>query len=266
MSEDFENVWLDIQKRLMSGTLVRFWNPEKGYSGGSFPIDDVDAAGVIVRHGQTGSARRVSKRNFQHLFAFRQANNHGFIASAELGKPSEDSSYILSILQWRDETQCLPAPAQRIPFVPIPPQSEAVLATGLAGNAHYGKQVLLEATESRAVLLGPSIEIDFGTGPPARIDATVGDIAVVIEAGVSRQVRGAVLDLICHSYPKKLLMLLPDHMISRGITAEQCRNILRRFCPEGSFRVFVLKGSGSSPQLTQDAAIMAGVLADLWSG
>ena len=263
MNENFEGVWSDIRRQLMPGTLVRYWSAEEGYTGGAFSIDDVDGATVIVRHGQMG--RRVSKRDFQHLFAFWDAYNRGTIGRVELGKRSENATYILSILQWCDEAQISAAPTLRVSSVPIPPQSETILATGLAGLGEYGKRVLQEATEGRAVLHGPSVEIDYGAGPTARVDATVADIAIEIESRVSKQVRGAVLDLICHPYPKKLLVLLPDHMTSRGIAAEQCRNILERFCPDGFFRVLVLKGSGVSPQLDEDAAIMAAVLADLRS-
>ena len=261
MKENFEEVWSDIRQRLMPGTLVRYWSAEGGYTGGAFFINDVDGTAVIVRHGQMAHQRRISKGDFQRLFASWDAYNGGTIGRAEFAKRSENTSYILSILQWRDETQRPAAPAPRISSVSIPPQSE----TGLAGHGEYGKRVLHEATEGLAVLQGPSVEIDYGAGPPARVDATVGDIAIEIESRVAKQVRGAVLDLICHPYPKKLLVLLPDHLTSRGIAAEQCRNILKRFCPDGFFRVLVLKGSGVSPQLDEDAAIMAAVLADLRS-
>ena len=261
MNENFEAVWSDIRQRLMPGTLVRYWSAEEGYTGGAFHIDDVDGPAVIVRHGQMGLQRRILKGDFQHLVSSWGAYNLGTIGRAEFAKRSENTSYILSILHWRDETQSSAAPALRISSVYIPPQSEA----GLAGHGEYGKRVLHEATEGRAVFNGPSVEIVYGAGPPARVDATVGDIAVEIESRVSKQVRGAVLDLICHPYPKKLLVLLPDHITSRGLAAEQCRIILKRFCPDGFFRVLVLKGSGSNPQLNEDAAIMAAVLADLRS-
>jgi hypothetical protein len=259
MKENFEGVWSDIRQRLMPGTLVRHWSVEGGYKGGAFLIDDVDGAAVIVRHGQMGQQRRILKGDFQRLFASWDDYNRGTIGQAAFAKLSENSTYILSILQWRDETQSPAAPALWIPSVSIPPQSE----TGLAGHGEYGKRVLHEATEGRAVLHGPSVEIDYGAGPPARVDATVGDIAIEIESRVSKQVRGAVLDLICHPYPKKLLVLQPNHITNRGIAAEQCRNILERFCGDGFFRVVVLKGSSVNPRLAEDAAIIAAVLAEL---
>ena len=134
----------------------------------------------------------------------------------------------------------------------------------MAGHDEYGKRVLLEATGGTAVQYGASVEIDYGAGRPARIDGTVGDlVAVEIESRVSKQVRGAVLDLICHPYSKKLLALLPVHMSNPAVTAAQCRNILERFCPENSFRVVVLEGSGESPRLAEDTAIVAAALGEL---
>jgi hypothetical protein len=105
----------------------------------------------------------------------------------------------------------------------------------MGAHDEYGKRVLQQATEGIAVHYGKPVEIDYGAGQPARIDATVGDIAVEIESRVSKQVRGALLDLICHSHPKKLLVLLPVHMSNPEITAEQCRNIMNRFCRKTPF-------------------------------
>jgi hypothetical protein len=133
----------------------------------------------------------------------------------------------------------------------------------MAGHDEYGKRVLREATKGIAVYYGTPVEISYGSGQPARIDATVGDIAIEIESRVSKQVRGAVLDLICHAHPKKLLVILPVHMSNPEVTADQCRNIMKRFCPENSFRVVVLKGTGESNRLAEDSAILAAALVDL---
>ena len=134
----------------------------------------------------------------------------------------------------------------------------------MGGHDEYGKRVLLEATGGAAAQYGPSLEIDYGAGKPARIDGTVGEmVAVEVESRVSKQVRGAVLDLICHSYSKKLLALLPVHMGNPEVTAAQCRNILGRFCPEDCFRVVVLNGSGEDPRLDEDAATVAAALKNL---
>ena len=100
---------------------------------------------------------------------------------------------------------------------------------------------------------GASVEIDYGAGQPARIDGTVaGVIAVEIESRVSKQIRGAVLDLICHSYTKKLLVLLPVHMSDPGVAMKQCEHILLRFLKRSDFRVVLLTGSGDYHRLEPD--------------
>ena len=83
------------------------------------------------------------------------------------------------------------------------------------------------------------VGIDFGTGcPRARIDGTIaGRIAVEIESRVDKQIRGALLDLICHPLSQKLLIILPIHMTDAARTTVMCRNILARFLPANSFRV-----------------------------
>jgi len=135
----------------------------------------------------------------------------------------------------------------------------------MAAHDEYGKRVLRETAGNAVVVhYGSSVEINYGTTHPARIDATVGnDIAVEVESRTSKQVRGAVLDLICHPYPKKLLLLLPVHMSNPVIAAEQCRHILKRFCPDQFFRVVLLQGSGGNPQLAVDTALVAESLRSL---
>ena len=99
-----------------------------------------------------------------------------------------------------------------------------------------------------------------GRGRPARVSGVIGNnIAIEIEAQATRFVRGAVLDLICHPYPSKLLALLPV-MYNIEITAAQCRNIFGRFCPPGSFQVVVLAGTAERPKLEQDTSTLSAAL------
>src|SRR5690242_15209122 len=105
MNGSFEGLWADVRQRLTPGTLVKNWSADKGYTGGEFRINDVEGSAVIVRSGQMGQERRVSRGDFQRLFAFWSAYNRGVIGRAELGKRSQNTTYILSILQWCEETQ-----------------------------------------------------------------------------------------------------------------------------------------------------------------
>jgi len=265
MTPTFEEAWSDIQLRLTPGTVVKNWSADKGYTGGRFKITGLDSSSVLIQSEHMNQERHVSKGDFERLFAFWPAYTCGTVGRSELAKRSQNTTYILSILHWREEDERSPASTRLILPAAAAPPPDMVSTTRTGGHDEYGKWILREATGGHAALSGPSVEIDYGVGQPARIDATVDDVAVEIESRVSKQVRGAVLDLICHPHPKKLLLLLPVHMNNPEVTAEQCRKILKRFCPDGSFRVLVLKGSGNDPQLAEDRAVVAGALTDLKS-
>ncbi len=130
----------------------------------------------------------------------------------------------------------------------------------------YGKRILRETAGEAFDAYGPSVEIDYGAGMPARIDGTVaGRVAVEIESRTAKQVRGAVLDLLCHPYPKKLLLILPVHMSNAETTARQCRTALQRFLAESDFRVVVFRGHGSDQMPTEDVRIVRLALQQLGS-
>jgi hypothetical protein len=78
----------------------------------------------------------------------------------------------------------------------------------------------------------------------ATIDGRIGeDIAVEVESRVSKQVRGALVDLAFHPYRKKLMVLIRAH--TNRFTGPQYRVILRRLCcPDSRFEVVEIEGSG----------------------
>ena len=128
----------------------------------------------------------------------------------------------------------------------------------------YGKRILRESAGGAFDAYGASVEIDYGAGMPARIDGTVsGRVAVEIDSRTAKQVRGAVLDLLCHPYPKKLLLILPVHMSNAETTARQCRTALQRFLAESDFRVVVLHGHGSDQKPKEDVRIVRSALRQL---
>ena len=132
----------------------------------------------------------------------------------------------------------------------------------MGAHDQYGKRILRSATKGAVELGGPSVEIDYGTTSPAQIDgAYKGRIAIEVESRTGKQVRGAVLDLICHPYPKKLLVCMPLYMTES--VPEQCRNILSRFVPEQDFQVVVLEGDGADPRPRKDSKIVADALLTL---
>ena len=134
----------------------------------------------------------------------------------------------------------------------------------MGSHDDYGKQVLIGATNGACEFYGAGVEIDYGAGLPARIDGAInGTIAVEVESRTSKQIRGAVLDLIFHRYPKKLLILLPVHMSNPQTAAEQCRFAMGRFVPKLDYEVIVLKGHGDEPQLAEDIELVRSTIARL---
>lgn len=135
----------------------------------------------------------------------------------------------------------------------------------LKTNYHdrYGKKVMQAAIGYYFRSTGRSSVVEY-KGKRGRIDGTVRSlVAVEIEAKTyAKLVRGAVLDLICHKYPKKSLVLIPVDGQATMI-AEQSRSILERFVDPSSFRVVVLKGTGDNPDLEGDALRVRDALREL---
>ena len=127
----------------------------------------------------------------------------------------------------------------------------------------YGKRLLSRATNGAVEQYGRAVEIDHGMGGFCRIDGALNDeVAIEVESRTSKQVRGAILDLLCHAYPKKLLVLLPVHMNSQS-TRRQAEAILRKFSSTGSFGVVVTEGHGAEPREEDDIEVIREALAEL---
>lgn len=125
---------------------------------------------------------------------------------------------------------------------------------------------VVEAAAGRHFDRSQFVRVDYGGAPHTGgfIDATVaGLIAVEIESRTSKQIRGAVLDLLCHSFPKKLLLLLPVHASNPNLAARQCENALNRFLAPSDHRVSVLDGSGGNEHFEADVAVVRQMLIEL---
>jgi hypothetical protein len=108
------------------------------------------------------------------------------------------------------------------------------------GTHHdLGESLMRLAVGSLFSTRSASVTFEFGPGAGiARIDGTVADtVAVEIESRVPKQIRGALLDLILHPYPKKLLLLLPVYTGNPTTALRQAEVILGRFVQKDAFRV-----------------------------
>lgn len=86
---------------------------------------------------------------------------------------------------------------------------------------------------------GPSVCFSFGDGAGnCRIDGTVADsVAVEVESRALKQVRGALIDLLLHPYPKKLLLIIPVYAGNTKTAVAQGEAILGHFLDRTAFRV-----------------------------
>jgi hypothetical protein len=127
----------------------------------------------------------------------------------------------------------------------------------------YGKRLVRGAAGEDNVKGGYASRIDLGGAGFAHIDCTVHDeIAVEVESRTSKQVRGAVLDLLCHSCPKKLLVLLPVHMNAIN-TKKQCDFLFLRWLSPEKFRVVACEGTVGSPHEEADMQKIRQALSEL---
>jgi len=127
----------------------------------------------------------------------------------------------------------------------------------MSGQSHdkYGKQVLLKAFPHCFVSTGKQLRVEYGKGGYARIDGLLNDeIAIEIESRVSKQIRGALVDLISHEAKRKLLILIPAHTGDIEKATAQCEYILRQHLHERDFLVVALQGTGGAPHNSRDVA------------
>ena len=139
---------------------------------------------------------------------------------------------------------------------PLPKAPDAV-SRGLVHDA-YGKAIMRGAAGDAFLDGGSVCIVRFGDDAAAgRIDGVVGDrIAVEVESRTPKQIRGAVLDLMFHPYPCKLLLIIAGHQNNARQAANQCRYILaERVAPE-NFQVVLLTGNGRDRRVAEDVALV----------
>jgi len=149
---------------------------------------------------------------------------------------------------------------------PLPKAPDAV-SRGLIHEA-YGKAIMREAAGAAFLDGGAVCSVRFGDDAAGgRIDGVVGNgIAVEVESRTPKQIRGAVLDLLFHPYPCKLLLIIAGHQNNAPQAANQCRYILATWVPPEDFQVVLLSGNGRDRRVAADVALVQQALQALgWS-
>lgn len=132
-------------------------------------------------------------------------------------------------------------------------------------HADYGQMLLAAIANDHFTNDRQFTRVEYLGGTSAFIDGVIKpDCAVEIESRVDKQVRGALVDLLSHSYPKKLLILIPAHMNNPKKTKEQCEGILSKFKrATDQAMVVLLKGTGDNREPKEDEELVRVALSKL---
>jgi hypothetical protein len=97
----FEDVWNDIQRRLPKGAEIPNWSYD-GRAHGTTRIDEIYYYEIWVSGQNTAKSREVKRGDFQKLHEIWDRYKQGHIRRDEIGNLSRNSTYIITILHWRE--------------------------------------------------------------------------------------------------------------------------------------------------------------------
>ncbi|MDO8751441.1 MAG: hypothetical protein Q7K03_09915 [Dehalococcoidia bacterium] len=131
-------------------------------------------------------------------------------------------------------------------------------------NVHdkYGKAVVKEALESIGQTNQGQTLVRYGQAK-AFIDAATNNVAIEIESRTPKQVRDALLDLIHHAAPKKLLILIPAYGGNLMNLLSMCSYILGCHVALRDFRIVPVTSNGYDPRLEEDVRLVMEALKEL---
>jgi hypothetical protein len=101
MREPIETVWADFRARLKPNTVVKAWSVA-GRTRSKFTVVDIDG-GSITTLPSTGNERRISKGDFEKVLEHWPAYKAGRTNRSALLNVSQNTTYILSLLHWREQ-------------------------------------------------------------------------------------------------------------------------------------------------------------------
>lgn len=94
----FDTIWSRISQEVRPGTTVRNWSVVRGYTGGTFQVDDVDRTSVTVSGGNMQMHRRVSKGDFEKVYSISSQYLAGSYPRSKMIDLSQNTTYIVSTL------------------------------------------------------------------------------------------------------------------------------------------------------------------------
>jgi len=97
--KDFEAVWTAIVSKLQPGDEIKNWGSARGYTGGTFKIEQVHNSWIGVFGGSMTEPRDVSKGDFGKVYAIWDKYVAGNYPRSKMTNLSQNTTYILSIFR-----------------------------------------------------------------------------------------------------------------------------------------------------------------------
>jgi hypothetical protein len=97
----FEEAWDDIQRRLPKGTQMKNWSYD-GHARGTTRIDEIYYYDIWVSGQGTTKSRKVTREDFKKVYEIWDGYKQGRIGRDKISDLSRNSTYIFTILHWRE--------------------------------------------------------------------------------------------------------------------------------------------------------------------
>lgn len=94
----FEEAWAQITRQIRPGAVMQNWGAARGYTGGIFEVKDVERTSITVAGGGMKKSRRISKGEFQKVYAVWDTYIAGNFPRSKMTNLSQNTTYIVSIL------------------------------------------------------------------------------------------------------------------------------------------------------------------------
>jgi hypothetical protein len=101
VAETIDAVWADFRARLKPKTVIPAWSAA-GRTRSKFTVVDIDGGSITILPS-TGNERRISKGDFDKVHTHWPDYKIGRTKRGELINVSQNTTYILSLLHWREQ-------------------------------------------------------------------------------------------------------------------------------------------------------------------
>ncbi len=102
MSKNFEAAWENFQKHLAPGADIQNWSVLNNYTGGRCKVTDIEVASITVCSERITKPSRITKTEFAKIYDIWPQYLAGAYHRNEMLKLSQNTTYIISLLQWEE--------------------------------------------------------------------------------------------------------------------------------------------------------------------